>query len=185
MIEKPEIQAAKNTDLKGAIAIGFDESFTSLKESFYDLTDEQAWAFPLPGAKNIAWIVMHSLMNLDSYGPYTLAFVLQPDRDDHRTCYDWGNSPFDMDRTPQVGDQFPSVEEMLERLGSIRSAVFEALGGLSCEDLRKPVRDWWSHASDSCMRTIWHTMAHVRQIWLLRGALGWSEGQSWPHQHWC
>ena len=32
---------AKNTDLKGAIAIGLDEALTALEESFFDLTDER------------------------------------------------------------------------------------------------------------------------------------------------
>ena len=74
---------------------------------------------------------------------------------------------------------------MLDCLQTIRTQTIEVLDALTSEDLRKPVKDWWACASDSCMRTIWHTMAHVRQIWLLRGALGWREGQSWPHQHWC
>jgi hypothetical protein len=39
--------------------------------------------------------------------------------------------------------------------------------------------------SDAYMRTICHTMAHVRQIWLLRGALGLTDGKSWPRQHWA
>lgn len=185
MIEKPEIKDAKNTDLKEAVFIGFDESFTSLEECFYDLSDADTRAFPIPGRNNIAWIVMHSLMNLDMYGPFTLAFVSQPDGGEHRTCYDWSDSSFQMARRPQVGDEFPSVQDMLKRLRHIRRATFELLGGLSCEDLRKPVRDWWSHASDSCMRTIHHTNAHVRQIWLLRGALGLTDGKSWPQQHWA
>ncbi len=35
------------------------------------------------------------------------------------------------------------------------------------------------------MWTIFHTMAHSRQIWLLRGALGLTDGRSWPQQHWA
>jgi hypothetical protein len=184
VIEKPEIKDAKGTDLKRAVAIGFDESFTALEECFYDLSDEAVRTFPIPGRKNIAWIVMHSLMNLDTYGPFTLSF-LREDAGQPRTCYDWRASPYHMDAVPQPGDAFPTVREMLERLHCIRSKTFGVLNALSSEDLLKPIRDWWTHAADACMRTIWHSMAHVRQVWLLRGAMGWREGQSWPHQHWA
>jgi hypothetical protein len=30
-----------------------------------------------------------------------------------------------------------------------------------------------------------NTAAHVRQIWLLRGALGLTDGKAWPQQHWA
>ena len=29
-----------------------------------------------------------------------------------------------------------------------------------------------------------HTMAHVRQIWLMRGAMGLTDKDGWPVQHW-
>ena len=58
---------AKQTDFKQAIAIGLDEALTALEESFFDLTDEQASAFPLPGRNNIVGIVMHLQQNLDCY----------------------------------------------------------------------------------------------------------------------
>jgi len=188
MLEKPEIKAAKGTHLKEAIAIGLDESFTSLRESFHDLSDEQVRAFPLAGRKNIAWIVMHSLMNLDMYGPYTLRYLTYESQGDHRRwCIDWRQygSRFSMEAEPAPGDNFPPVRQMLNYLETIQAHTVDVLDGLTSEDLLRPVRDWWECASDSCMRTIRHTMAHVRQIWLLRGALGWREGQSWPHQHWC
>ncbi len=37
--------------------------------------------------------------------------------------------------------------------------------------------------ADFYVRTICHTNSHVRQIWLLRGALGLASG-AWPQQHW-
>ena len=188
MIDEPKVKLAKNTDLRKAIEIGFDEAFTSLAESFHDLSDEQALAFPLEGHKNVAWIVMHSLRNLDEYGPYTLRYLSWEGEGDHRTwSIDWREykDRFGMEAEPRPGDEFPPVAEMMKMLRTIESCTRQVLAGLSSEDLRKPVRDWWAAAADACMRTIWHTMAHVRQIWLLRGAMGWSEGQSRPRQHWA
>ncbi len=37
--------------------------------------------------------------------------------------------------------------------------------------------------ADFYLRTIYHTQCHIRQIWLLRGALGMASGP-WPDQHW-
>ena len=189
MIEEPEVRFAKGTDLKQAIAIGFDECLTALTESFYDLDDERAWAFPLPGRNNIAWIVMHSLMNLDEYGPYTLGYLTYGGDGDHRRwAIDWRKygGQFETSSSPaKPGDSFPTVQQMLQTHQKVRVLLDEVLGGLTSEDLLRPIRDWWPHAADSCMRTIWHTAAHVRQIWLLRGMLGWAEGQSWPDQHWA
>jgi len=58
-IGRHECKTASNTHLKEAIAAGLDEALTALEECFFDLTDEQAWAFPIPGRNNVAWIVMH------------------------------------------------------------------------------------------------------------------------------
>jgi len=188
MIQKPPVQDAKNTDLWNAIWIGTNESLTALKESFYDLSDEQVWAFPLKGCNNIAWIVMHSLMNLDMYGHYTPRYLTYAGEGDHRIwAIDWRrcNNQFHMDNPAKPGDTFPSVQEMLEAHGKVQTAIKQVLGALTSEALRRPIKDWWSSASDSYMRTIWHTATHIRQIWLLRGSLGWQEGQSWPHQHWA
>lgn len=65
---KEEPMQAKGTDLKRAIAIGLDECTTALEEAFYDLTDEQFWAFPLDSRHNIVTLAMHALENLDEYG---------------------------------------------------------------------------------------------------------------------
>ncbi len=39
-------------------------------------------------------------------------------------------------------------------------------------------------AADYYFRTIAHMNAHIRQIWLLRGALGLTARSRWPRQHW-
>jgi hypothetical protein len=53
----------------------------------------------------------------------------------------------------------------------------------------RPGVEWFTRfnrtAADAYMRTIMHTMAHVRQIWYLRGVMGISDKNGFPHQHWA
>ena len=74
---------------------------------------------------------------------------------------------------------------MLDKLEAVRSVAMAALKGLSNDDLRKPVKDEWQAAADPYVRTICLTNAHVRQIWLLRGAQGIVSAEAWPRQHWA
>ena len=131
---------------------------------------------------------MHSLLNLDLHGTHSLYYLLYDGDGEHnKYAVDWDRygDQFYMDQQPQLGDSFPTVGRMLDYLEAVQRTTFEILDRLTEADLRKPIRDWWQSASDACMRTIWHTMAHVRQIWLLRGLLGWNQEQAWPCQHWA
>jgi hypothetical protein len=183
MIGKHECKQARNTGFKDALTIGVDEALTALEESFCDLTDEQVWAFPIPGRNNIAWIVMHSLQNLDVYAN---AFQTGKKSFEHEWRWNlWGCKP---EERPKPGDQFPSQPQMMAILRAIREGATAGLAAASEGDLHGPrkAEDWWKRTSaDAYMRTICHTMAHVRQIWLLRGALGLTDGTSWPQQHWA
>jgi len=187
MIGKHKCKSAQDTDLKGAIAIGLDEAFTALEESLYDLSDEQARSFPIPGHNNIAWIVMHVLQNLDSHAVFTHTYDPATDRGKWAFPHDqrWDLWQCSDEERPKPGDPFLTVAEMLEKLKAVRDAATGIIDGANEADLRRPIREWWKSASDAYMRTIWHTMAHVRQIWLLRGALGLTDGKSWPQQHWA
>jgi hypothetical protein len=180
-IGRHECKNARDTRLKEAIFISLDEALTALEESFYDLTDEQVWSFPAAGKNNIAWIVMHCLDNLDEYlnGAQTGERLFP-------TEWRWDLWQCKPEERPKPGDPFPTAQEMLERLRKIRdagmatlehmdeSAMTDRLGSHPHKTLRS---DWY-------MRTLYHTNSHVRQIWLLRGALGLVNGP-WPEQHWA
>ena len=174
---------AQSTRLKEAIAIGLDEAFTALEESFHDLGDDQVASFPIPGRNNIAWIIMQSLLNLDIYanGVQTGKRVF-PDE------WRWNLWDCKEDERPKTGDEFPSREEMIDILRNVRDAAMEGIDMAEESELRGErvhTSDWDNTSADAYMRTIYHTMAHVRQIWLLRGALGMTDGLSWPRQHWA
>lgn len=181
-IGKHDPEVAHDTDLKQAIAVGLDEALTALEESFYDLTDEQIQSFPIAGRNSIAWIVMHCLDNLDEHANGCAS--------GHRTFpaeWRWNLWNCRPEERPKPGDPFPAREEMLLTLRGVREAAMATLEGAEESVL---IEKWIPHPqkrsrADFYMRTIYHTMAHVRQVWLLRGALGLTDGKSWPRQHWA
>jgi hypothetical protein len=171
---------AIGTHLREAIAVTLDDAMTWLEESFHDLTDAQAQGFPVSGRNNIAWIVMHCLDNLDgnAVGAQTGARIYPEE-----PRWDlWRCKP---EERPKPGDPFPTVAEMLGRLRRIREAAAAAIDQADERALLQPLGPPGRIKADGYMRTICHTNAHVRQIWLLRGALGPVDGKSWPQQHWA
>jgi len=180
VIGKHECANARDTDLKRALDIGLDEALTAPQEAFTGLSDEQVRVFPLPGRNNIAWIVMHCLDNLDDcvVGRQTGNRLYPSEwRWDLWQCTD--------EERPKPEDAYPSTADMLARLDAIREAGLAALEGMSEASLRRQV-DWHPDKSvpaDFYIRAIYHTMPHVRQIWLLRGAMGAAGGLAWPRQH--
>ena len=183
----PEVKAAIQTTLKRALAIGLDEAFTALDESLQGLTDEQVWAFPLANRHNIVTLVEHTLQCLDLSGceVHGRPLTFEPE-----TRFDiWHHSPAEL--RPQMID-LPTVAEERERIAAVRTAVMDVLEGTSVEELGQPnPSSWWfeEHAdrvrADAFVRATCHTMAHVRQIWFLRGLLGLTDADGWPEQHWA
>ncbi|MCC7204406.1 MAG: DinB family protein [Phycisphaeraceae bacterium] len=179
-IGRHQCKNAWHLDYKGWISVCLDEALIALEESFFDLTDAQMRAFPIKGRNNISWIVMHTLQNLDEYtnlqgGPRPFP---------HEERWDlWQCRP---EQRPKPGDVFPPAEQMLRWLYEIRARAEAILAGLDEPYLReKPGDHWPGDRADFYKRTILHAMAHVRQIWLLRGALGLTDGKSWPQQHYA
>lgn len=174
---------ANRTDLKAAIAIGLDDGFTALDEAFGDLSDEQAAGFPIAGRNNIAWIVMHCLDNLDEY-----AVSCPTGQRVYAGEWRWDLWQCRPDERPKPGDTFPTVADMLDRLHAIRDRAEQALRDLDAERLNAPFSYHPNKSTlvDFYMRTIWHTAAHTRQIWALRGVMGLvGSPRAWPQQHWA
>jgi hypothetical protein len=179
-------KAFVGTDLTGAITIGLDDSLTTLEESFVGLTDEQFWAFPLEHRNNIVTLVEHCIQILDLYACEVQGdpLTFEPEK-----RFDTKHASPDGLR-PLMHD-LPTVAMERGRIGQLRQHATAVLGRLSSADLSAPRRGcWWFDENagkvraDAYMQSIWHTMAHVRQIWLLRGLLGVRDERGWPHQHW-
>lgn len=186
VIGKHEPGLATKTTLKEAIHIGLDEALTALEESLRGLTDEQLWAFPLPDRHNITTIAMHAIENLDHYACafQTGRWALQ-----HEDRFDmWQHSPAEV-RSRMTA--LPARDDLLNRIRAIREAAMPALEQAAEQDLlgARHVDAHWRELSrtsaDAYMRTIFHTMAHVRQICFMRGILGLSDKEGWPEQHWA
>ncbi len=186
-IGKQECKIAQNTDLAAAVRIGLDEAYIALEESFYDLTDGQAVAFPITGRNNIAWIVMHCLQNLDHYANTA------PTNDQkwplralkHEERYDLWEAPDD--QRPKPGDTFLTVREMLEKLNTVREKSLQVFAERDDANVSRNLSgEGKGNIADCYMRTIYHTMSHVRQIWALRGMMGSVDTNgAWPRQHWA
>ena len=186
-IGNESVKQAQDTDFRAAIAAGLDEALTALEEAVYDLSDEQIAAFPLPDRHNIVTIVMHLFQNLDTYA---CSFQIGEFALEH----DWER--FDLwaigeQGRPRPSGDFPTTSDVIDRLHTLRDAATAALEQATDEDLRGPRHadqhwlDAGKNAADAYMRTILHTMAHVRQIWFLRGVMGLTDKDGWPEQHWA
>ena len=173
--------------LSEAIRIALDEALTALAESFHGLTDEQFWAFPLPGRHNIVTLVEHCIQCLDLYACEVQGrpLVFEPaERFDI-----WNFSAAEL--RPKMVD-LPTVPQEQDRVAELGRAIMEHLAAASEEDLRLPNRrSWWFQEytdrvrADAYLRCTSHTMSHVRQIWFLRGLMGLDDTAGWPEQHWA
>ena len=185
MIGKHEVKQARQTDLKGSIAIGLDDVFTALEDCLCDLSDEQVAALPIPGRNNIAWIMTHTLDNLAHYANAFPSGKMPAAYEERSEAWrSWTRE------RPKPEDTFPTTQELLSVLADVRDAATEALSTLTGADLLaapQHTEDFWKGRTqaDAYMRTIWHANAHLRQMWLIRGALGLTDGKAWPQQHWA
>ena len=186
VVGRSEPKKAKVGSLKDSLAVGLDEALTALEESFHDLTDEQAWARPCRARHCIATMVMHVQHNIDinACQLQTGKFVL--DHDDRFNI--WRRPDPNL---PARQKDLPPVTTLLERHRALAAAAKAGLEAASEEDLLGPRKaagmDWWEehkrNSAEAYARVIWHTMAHVRQIWLLRGVMGLTDKDGWPEQH--
>jgi len=163
--------------------VSINEAMTALAESFHDLDDEQLSAYAIPGHHNIASLVMHVLSNLDVYA---VGAQGMPRVTPHDLRWDFYDHP---EHSPTPGEPCPTRAELTGAFSAVRKAATETMQQADERDLlrlRAPGnREESGNSADRYVRTIFHTMAHVRQIWPLRGALGLVDGTTWPQQHWA
>ncbi len=122
-IGRHEPRVASDTTFKQAFAIGLDEALTAVEESIHGLTDEQVATFPVPGENNIAWIVMHTLDNLDDY-----AVGVATGQRLHPPEWRWDLWQGRPDERPKPGDILPTTQAMLARLREIRVPTLVIIG---------------------------------------------------------
>jgi hypothetical protein len=185
--DSPPPREARTTTLHSAISIGLDECLIALSESFSDLTDQEFWAEAVKGRHNIVTLVEHCIQGLDLYACEVqgIPLTFEPDK-----RFDIG--PSSQTPSSQGMPVLPTVTQVQGRVAELRQAIMAQLCSTPEDTLPTQIADcWWyddqpdKTRADAYMRCIWHTMAHVRQIWLLRGALGCADSGVWPRQHWA
>ena len=183
----PQHRMARGMDLKKSMLMGLDECHIALKEAYSDLSDEAFWRHAVPGRHNIATIVMHVLQQHDDFNG-NLQHRLEKKAPikawhymEHEVRFElWG---LPADKLPKPGDTFPSVREVLRIHEAIHRAVVENIQEMSETDFVSSGVGQWPRLCDIFFRATYHTNAHIRQIWLIRGVMGLTD--RWPEQHYA
>lgn len=182
----PDHHCAKDTDLKRAMFMDVDEAFIALREAVSDLTNEQFWAYPVPGRHNSVTLVMHCLQQADEFNGYLQRHRGIKVRHEwqfmkHEIRFHLWDVPKDL--LPKPGDDFPSVKTVLLHNDEIHQAIMANMNVLTEKDFVDMPVGQWPRLCDPFFRMSYHFNAHTRQIWLLRGHLGLIS--SWPQQHYA
>jgi hypothetical protein len=182
----PEERLARNMELKKSMLMGLDECHIALRESYAELDDDAFRRFPVKHHNNIVTIVMHCLQQHDDFnGNLQHRRGIQANYEWHFLKHEerfglWGLSE---EKLPKEGDEFPSVAEVVQRHDEVHTSIIENITVLSEEDFTSSGVGPWPRLCDMFFRAIYHTNAHIRQIWYLRGIMNIEDG--WPKQHYA
>ena len=128
-----------------------------------------------PGqATHIAWIAQHCCANTDKWlhRPITGGYAIE--HTERFTC--WPVSP------PEEGEPFPDPAALLDRWMRVTEATINAVASLNDSALALPGQACGEEPlAQSFLRVINHQNAHLRQVWMIAGYLGLSQGR-WPKQ---
>ena len=167
MTEDSDRHEVQEIGAKGILQFELEEMLLAFEESFHDLSNEQAHAFPFQGEFNVAWCVMHCIENHNWY-------LVESQGGERLLPDDWDSTRwYYLSPMPMPDQEFPSVEEMKGLSKSIRESAMHLLQSATEEDLdgkRHACAEERSKAS--YLRMLEHTNVHVRWIWQIRGALG-------------
>ncbi|HUT19666.1 MAG TPA: hypothetical protein VM366_10930 [Anaerolineae bacterium] len=165
----PNRDRAHAADLRGAISIGLQESLRALEEALADLSEAHFRAFPMIGEENIALIALRTLQDLDAH-----AVIAQGGAASFPHADNWVPGGLSEAADYGEGAQFPSREQVLAWLGDVRRSAETLLASATDDDLtvqRNSESSWPGSASSAYLTTVFHAMAQVQRIWLLRGLL--------------
>jgi len=161
-----------------------DEMLKALEESFRGLTDEQLWFDGIETRNRIGSILMHVQENVDQHACYFQTGSLALEHDPRFDFY--GKPALVFARE----EELPTADEILGRHQRLRKVATAGLEGVGDEELmtaRASEREyWWTQhqrkSIDAYHRVVWHANAHIRQIWLIRGHMGWFGPDVFPAQ---
>jgi hypothetical protein len=164
---------------KEILVFQLQETRNEFADALADLTQEQLAARPIAGRNPIGWIACHCLRNFDFlvHQRQTNASMMGEQGPYGALAAYSRNPPTDQNPTPDLAGLADAVADVFG--ACIR--IIEALD----EDAFDKLAPYWHHQNfesiaGNCVRVINHSNAHLRQIWMLRGALG--DREHWPRQ---
>jgi uncharacterized damage-inducible protein DinB len=155
------------------------EARNEFLDALADLTQEQLTARPIEGRNPIGWIVCHCLHNFNFFihQRQTNRSLMTADGEYGRFAkYGWD--------PPTEQNPPPDFTGLSDAVGEVFGVCIELIEALD-EEVLSNLSPYWHHknfesTSGNCVRVINHSNTHLRQIWLLRGALG--DKDHWPVQ---
>ena len=148
-------------------------------DALADLTQEQLTATPIEGRNPIGWIACHCLHNFDFFihqRQTNTSLMTTDGKYGQLAKYGWS--------LPNEDNPPPDFAGLSNAVDEVFGACIELIEALDEEALSK-LSPYWHHknfesTAGNCVRVINHSNAHLRQIWLLRGAMG--DKDHWPGQ---
>jgi len=166
---------------KEVLLFQLHECRNEFADALEGLSDDRLVARPVQGRNPIGWIVCHCMKNFDFflYATQTGKSVLTP-------AGQYGAFARYQERPPKEGNPPPDMSGLAEAADRVFAACIAAIEPLDESAFDEEAPYWMhvdeniEHVAENCVRVINHSNAHLRQIWMLRGAMG--DTEHWPVQ---
>ncbi len=163
---------------KEIILFQLNEIRNEFADALADLTQDQLFKQHIEGRNPIGWIACHCLNNFNFFIHLcqTKTSILSDGINEKFGKY--GHNPPKEDNIPPDFTELPKV---VDEVFTTCIKLIEVLD----EDAFDNPAPYWHHrnyetTAGNCVRVINHSNAHLRQIWMLRGAFG--DKGHWPLQ---
>lgn len=150
-----------------------DEVLLALSESLSGLNYDQLWSHPIPERHSIGTIAKHVLLALDCYCGELQIGKMACEYEPAFQVY--GMTVHEVEE--QIRNR-PGTQELLDQIETVSEHVRSGIHDVADTELRgvraaeEICREWNKNSLELYLRGIFHAHGHIRQIWLLRGALG-------------
>ncbi len=164
---------------KDVLLFMLEEARNELANALEELTKEHLAQVAVAGQNPIGWIVCHLIGNVQRFlaEPLTEQPLL-PGNPRLAEYTRYTAAP------PSPANPPPDLSSAIADLDDAYRAGIALIGALSENALDQPGPRWnrprRETVAENCVRVINHANAHIREIWLLRWALG--ARATWPHQ---
>jgi len=164
---------------KEIILFQLNEIGNEFADALADLTQEQLVKQHIEYHNPIGWIACHCLNNFNFFIHLCQTKQnLLADGGRYEKLGKYGHNP------PNENNPIPDFSELPKIVDEVFEACIKIIEALDEEAFDKPAPYWhhrnYESTAGNCVRVINHSNAHLRQIWMLRGAMG--DKEHWPVQ---